>query len=101
MTQSQDDLPPAEGFPTCLKCGQTSGNSWEQCGGDCPMITSPYFMGLPHPDGGYVGHTSWACRGLEAAGYRYNPHNQSYRNRSALSITYLPTVRLTKRNEGV
>lgn len=32
---------------TCPKCGETSGNSWEQCEGECPMPMSPRYTGLP------------------------------------------------------
>lgn len=29
---------------TCPKCKQTSGNSWSQCDGACPMPMSPHYM---------------------------------------------------------
>lgn len=36
---------------TCPKCQQTSGNSWSQCDGECPMPMSPHFRpaGEMHP----------------------------------------------------
>ena len=27
----------------CPKCGETSGNNWEQCEGSCPMWISPHY----------------------------------------------------------
>jgi hypothetical protein len=33
----------AEGSFRCPKCRQTSGDSWSQCGGFCPMVMSPHF----------------------------------------------------------
>ncbi|ESY35799.1 hypothetical protein NKK48_01740 [Mesorhizobium sp. C386A] len=27
----------------CPKCGETSGNDWSQCGGVCPIASSPHF----------------------------------------------------------
>ena len=27
----------------CPKCSATSGDTWTQCGGDCPMPSSPHF----------------------------------------------------------
>lgn len=30
---------------TCPKCQKTSGDSWRQCGGLCPMKGSPHYVG--------------------------------------------------------
>jgi ssDNA-binding Zn-finger/Zn-ribbon topoisomerase 1 len=33
----------------CPKCGNTSGDSWSQCQGSCPMSMSPYFKPPSQP----------------------------------------------------
>ena len=38
-----DGEPRQPGEIICPKCRQTSGNSWSQCGGSCPMPCSPHF----------------------------------------------------------
>lgn len=40
---------------TCPKCHQTSGNSWSQCEGACPMPMSPHYQNTLYVDG--VAHT--------------------------------------------
>lgn len=39
----------------CPKCHQTSGNSWSQCEGACPMPMSPHYQNTLYVDG--VPHT--------------------------------------------
>lgn len=43
---------------TCPKCRQTSGNSWSQCDGVCPMPMSPHYQ-QPARTTAFIAGDSW------------------------------------------
>jgi hypothetical protein len=78
---------------TCPKCRQTSGNSWSQCDGACPMPMSPHFAPVTNrPKVGERGEFHVYAEGKVVEVYLGPAHDPESEYVLALHTDYIPAL---------